>query len=68
MLTYVDDINYAYSNLVQIKEAAANLRCMGKCKGFTFNNEKNKRELLTINKKRDKAYQPGGQTAIFCRT
>ena len=56
MLTYVDDINYANSNLVQIKKAVANLRCMGKCKGLTFNNEKNKTELMIRNKKRNKDY------------
>ena len=36
MLTFVDDINYANSNIVQIKKAAANLRCMEKCKELTF--------------------------------
>ena len=29
---------------------------MEKCKGFTFNNEKNKRELMNIIKKRKKDY------------
>ena len=48
MLTYVDDITYVNSNLVQIKKAVANLRCMGKCKGLTFNTEKNKTELMII--------------------
>ena len=56
MLTYVDDINYANSNLVQIKKAVANLRCVEKCKGFPFNNEKNKTELMIRNKKRNKDY------------
>ena len=56
MLTYVDDINYAKSNLVHIKKTVANLRCMGKCKGFTFNKEKNKTELMIRNKKRNKDY------------
>ena len=56
MLTYVDDINYANSNLVQINKAVANLRCMEKRKGFTFNNEKNKTELMIINKKIIKDY------------
>ena len=32
MLTYVDDIKYANSNVVQIKKAVANLQCMEKCK------------------------------------
>ena len=54
MLTYVDDLNYANSNLVQIKKAVADLRCMDKCKGLTFNNEKNKTELMIVNKKRNK--------------
>ena len=56
-LTYVDDINYANSNLVQIKKAVANLRCMENCKGFTFNNEKNKTELMIRNKKINKDYK-----------
>ena len=56
MLTYVDDINYANSNILQIKKAVANLRCMEKCKGFTFNIEKNKTELMIVNKKRNKDY------------
>ena len=57
MLTYVDDITYANSNLLQIKKAVANLRCMEKCKGFTFNNEKNKTELMIRNKKRNTDYK-----------
>ena len=56
MLTYVDDINYANSEKKQMKKAAANLRCMEKNKGFTFNTEKNKTELMIINKKRNKDY------------
>ena len=57
MLTYVDDITYANSNLLQIEKAVANLRCMEKCKGFTFNNEKNKTELMIRNKKRNTDYK-----------
>ena len=30
---------------------------MGKCKGFTFNNEKNKTELMIINKKTNTDYK-----------
>ena len=57
MLKCVDDITYANSNLVQIKKAVANLRCMEKCEGFTFNNEKNKTELMKRNKKRNADYK-----------
>ena len=39
-----------------MKKAVANLRCMEKNKGFTFNTEKNKTELMIINKKRNKEY------------
>ena len=68
MLTYVDDINHANSNLVQIKKAVANLRCMEKCKGFIFNNEKNKTELMIKNKKRTKDYNKVKCGEIFKRT
>ena len=56
MLTYVDDINFASSNVEQIKKAVANLRCMERCKGFTFNTGKNKTEIMIINKRKNKEY------------
>ena len=56
MLTYVDDINFASSNAEQIKKAVANLRCMEKCKGFTFNTGKNKTEIMIVNKRKNKEY------------
>ena len=56
MLIYVDDMKYASSEKKQMEKAAANLRCMEKTKGYTFNNEKNKTELMIINKKKNKEY------------
>ena len=56
ILTYVDDINYATSNLGQIKKAVANLRCMERTKGYTFNTEVSKTSILIINKKKKKNY------------
>ena len=54
MLTYVDDISYASSNVEQIKKAVSNLRAMERYKGFTFNIGKNKTEMMIINKQRRK--------------
>ena len=54
MLTYVDDISYASSNVEQIKKAVSNLRAMERHKGFTFNIGKNKTEMMIINKQRRK--------------
>ena len=44
ILTYVDDINYATSNIEQLKKAVSNLRSMEKTKGYTFSTE-NKKQL-----------------------
>ena len=56
MLTYVDDINYATSNIEQLKKAVANLRCMERTKGYTFNIGTTKTAILIINKKKNKNY------------
>ena len=52
MLAYVDDINHATNNKIQLEKAVNNLRAMEKTKGFTFNIGASKTAILKIKSKK----------------